>query len=210
MTCEAELHNTTVSASTSCIASTVNRTMGKQKQRSDVPRISKYCEQCHCYVSKGSWQQHTAGIRHRRSILELKYGGPVMSQFECVPQTHEDALQEPSHDVRSLVAALVGTGGVYHKALKTLSRVCDLRRGRVRVEEAARGKTRVVHRDAQFMPANPLDLQIAGACVDVVAAADPEIHVDEGDVPQAYTVTASEHAKCGECKEPDPDDSGGA
>ena len=143
------------------------QSMGKQKQRSDVYRTGKYCESCHCYVAQGNLQQHNEGIRHRRRTLQNKYGTPIISQFESVPPLSEDPAPAPSQDARSLVAAIVGTGRIYHKTLKALSRVSDVLQGRSRVDQAANGRGRTAHAHPRpNLHAIPLDVQIVADCID--------------------------------------------
>lgn len=144
--------------------------MGRLKRAPGRASKQRHCEACDVYVVPNLWQQHISGRRHQKNHpMSEMARKPVKLQMGNPPhQAGREGPAAPWIVLRSRLPAIVGTGTVYHKAMQYLSNDTNLQKGRICVNQAARGNAEAhsVAKPSRQVPRGvPLDLQIASDCV---------------------------------------------
>lgn len=173
--------------------------MGRTKRAPCRGSKHRHCEACGVYVVPNLWQQHISSRRHQRNHPACKtFRNTFKGQSEkSTNQAGREGPAVPWTVLPSRLAAIVGTGAVYHKAMQYLSNKGNLRKGRLCVDHAARGNAEAhsVAIPPQQVPCGvPLDLQIASACVGTPVPADMQQTVQNDDQPVQGTPIAEEGA----------------
>lgn len=135
--------------------------MGKRKRAGGSSKPT-FCDICECTVAPKSWKTHVNGWRHQQEIALHDRRETNESHGTINPSQTGSTMAWQF--LPASVAALAGTGPVYHRVFQYLSQ--NQKAGRLRVEEFARGtKIELQNHAPQHSASMPLDVMVAADCV---------------------------------------------